>query len=65
MNLPAERWAKLPIFFATTDHVDRRAGKPSPFPSRRGSSTGIELAVIVSRRLQNADEKTAASGIAG
>jgi 2-keto-4-pentenoate hydratase/2-oxohepta-3-ene-1,7-dioic acid hydratase in catechol pathway len=65
-NLPAERWPKMPIFLRppTTSIVGPGCSIPIP-PSTEQFDWEIELAVVIGKRLTDADLSSARAGIAG
>jgi 2-keto-4-pentenoate hydratase/2-oxohepta-3-ene-1,7-dioic acid hydratase in catechol pathway len=65
-NLPAERWKNMPIFLrAPTTSIVGPGRTLNIHATTKEFDWEIELAVVVSRRLKNADLQTAQAGIAG
>jgi 2-keto-4-pentenoate hydratase/2-oxohepta-3-ene-1,7-dioic acid hydratase in catechol pathway len=65
-NLPAERWKNMPIFLRAPTTSIVGPGRTLVMPATTNQfDWEIELAVIVARRLKNADVDTAAAAIAG
>lgn len=65
-NLPPERWKNMPMFLRAPTTSIVGPGRTLVIPATtKEFDWEIELAVVVSRRLKNADLQTAQSGIAG
>jgi len=65
-NLPAERWANMPIFLRAPTTSIVGPGRTLIIPATtKEFDWEVELAVIVSQRLKNADLGTAQAAIAG
>lgn len=66
MNLPVERWPRMPIFLRPPTTSIVGPGRTVRIPSMtREFDWEIELAVVVGARLKDADEAAAAAAIAG
>jgi 2-keto-4-pentenoate hydratase/2-oxohepta-3-ene-1,7-dioic acid hydratase in catechol pathway len=65
-NLPAERWTNMPIFLRAPTTSIVGPGRTLVIPATtKEFDWEIELAVVVSQRLKNADLQTAEAAIAG
>jgi 2-keto-4-pentenoate hydratase/2-oxohepta-3-ene-1,7-dioic acid hydratase in catechol pathway len=65
-NLPPERWKNMPMFLRAPTTSIVGPGRTLVIPTTtKEFDWEIELAVVVSRRLKNADLESAQSGIAG
>ena len=65
-NLPPERWKNMPMFLRAPTTSIVGPGRTLVIPATtKEFDWEIELAVVVSRRLKNADLQTAQAGIAG
>jgi 2-keto-4-pentenoate hydratase/2-oxohepta-3-ene-1,7-dioic acid hydratase in catechol pathway len=65
-NLPATRWPKMPIFLRPpTTSIVGPGDTLVPPRTTRQFDWEIELAVVVARRIKDADQATAAAAIAG